>query len=81
MICLHYHVKGYFRILWSISEMMLKLLERHEYLVLQSISFFISFGTSHAIAIATSRMLNFRIIYSNIETMWNIPASSIMYAS
>ena len=35
---------------------------------------------SHAIVIAPSRILNFRLNSSTIYTTWNMPASSLLYA-
>ena len=67
--------------MWSIADMRSKWLERHEYLVSQSIDFFIAFRPSHAIVIDPSRMLNFRLIDSIIDTTWNMPAGSLLYAS
>ena len=81
LTCLQYHLKVYFRTLWSIADMRSKWLERHEYLVSQSIDFFIAFRPSHAIVIETYRMLNFRLIYSIIDTTWNMPAGLLLYAS
>ena len=42
--------------------------ERHEYLVSLSMDFLIVFRTPHAIVIAPSEMLNFRLISSTIDT-------------
>ena len=81
LTCLQYHIRGDFIILWSISDMRSNWLKRHEYLVLQSIYFFIVFRPPHAIVISPSRMLNFRLLSSTIETTWNMHAGSLMYLS
>ena len=78
---LQYHIKVYFRILWSIAAMSLKWLERHEYIVLYSIALLIVFSPSYTIVIAPSRMLDFRLISSTMETTWKMPASSLLFAS
>ena len=58
------HVRGYFRILWWIGDTRSKWLERQEYLVSQTMDFFIALRTSCAIVIAPSRILNFSLIFS-----------------
>ena len=78
-MCHQNHVRGDFRILWSIADMRSKWLERHKYLVSRSMDFFIVFRPSHAIVIAPSRIFNFWLIYSTIYTTWNIPTISITY--
>ena len=79
--CLQYHIRGYLRILRSINDTRSKWLGRHDYLVSLYISFFIVFRPSNTNVIATSGMLNFRLIYSTMDTTWNMRASSLLYAS
>ena len=43
-MCRQYHVKGDFRIFWSIADMRSKYFERHEYLISLSVPFLLRSG-------------------------------------
>ena len=60
--------------------MMLKWLERREYLFSLSIAFFIAFRPSHAFVIASAGILDFRLISPIIYNTWNMTASLLLYA-
>ena len=59
----------------------LKPFESHEYVVFLSIYFLIALRPLHATVIDPSDMLYFRQSSSTINTMWNNPASLLLYAS